>query len=141
MMGHMNIDMNVTCDKNEILSKLRTNLEQHSKLVIEAREGYVKRATVELQKRLDQVKSGKINGLSISLRAPKDYSTVYKTSIAMLEAHTENTIVLSATVFRQLVEDEWDWSGDFFGSNSLYSSGTRQYGMSKGMALVDPDDE
>lgn len=140
MMGHLNIDMNVTCDKEEILAKLRSNLEQHSKLVVEARDGYVKRASAELQKRLDQVKSGKINGLSLQLRAPKDYSSVYRTSIAMLEAHKDSTIVLTATVFRQLVEDEWDWSGDFFGSNSLYSTGTRQYGMTKGLAF-EQDDE
>lgn len=141
MMGHLNIGMNVTCDKDEILGKLRANLAQHSKLVEEARAGYVKRAESELMRRLDQVRSGKINGLSISLRAPKDYSSVYKTAISMLESHTENTIVLSATEYRQLVEDDWDWSNDFFGSNSAYSTGTRMYGMSKGLSLSDPDDE
>lgn len=141
MMGNLGIQMNVTCAKDEILVKLKANLEQHAKLVVEAREGYVKRASTELEKRLAQVKSGKITGLSLVLKAPKDYSSVYKTAISMLTSHTKDVIELSATEYRQLVEDEWDWSHDFFGSNSMYSTGTRQYGMTKGLNYGNDEDE
>ncbi len=139
MMGQYGIQMNITCDKDEILEKLRANLEQHSKLVAEARDGYVKRAATELEKKLALVREGKVVSLSFHLKVPKDYSTVYKTAIQMLEHHQEERIVLSATEFRQLVEDEWDWTREFFGSNSAYSAGTREYGLSKGVHFSDED--
>ncbi len=139
MMGHYGIQMNITCDRETILSQLRKNLEQHSRLVAEAREGYVKRAEADLEKKLALIREGKVVSLSFHLKVPKDYSTVYKTAIQMLEHHQEERIVLSATEFRQLVEDEWDWTREFFGSNSACSAGTREYGISKGLGLSDED--
>jgi hypothetical protein len=135
MLGYRGITMNVNCKKDQILERLRANLESHSKLVKEAREGYVKKASEELEKRLAQVKEGKISGLTFSLTAPKDYSSVYRTTIGMLEAHTGEDITLSATEYRQLIEDDWDWIHDFLVSNSLYSTGTRQYGAEKGFDI------
>ncbi len=135
MMGQHGISMNITCLKDDILTKLKENLEQHSKQVSEARIGYVVKAKSELEKRLDQLKEGKIISLTFQLRAPKDYSSIYKTAIAMLTSHTGETIALSATEYRKLVEDEWDWSHEFFGLNSAYSASTREYGMTKGVSF------
>lgn len=133
--------MNVTCNKDEVLGRLKGNLEQHSRLVAEARAGYVNRAGSELEKKLAAVRDGKVVSLSFHLKVPKDYSTVYKTAIQMLELHQEKNVVLSATEFRKLVEDEWDWTREFLGSNSSYSSGTREYGLSKGISFADDDEE
>lgn len=135
MMGHLGISMNIKAKKDAILAQLEKNLEAHSKMVAEAREGYVKRASVELEKRLGQIKEGKLIALTFSLKVPKDYSTVYRTTIGMLKAHTGDEIELSATEYRQLVEDEWDWTRDFAGSNSAYSASTRDYAMSKGLDI------
>lgn len=135
MMGHLGITMNIKAKKDEILVILEKNLESHAKMVAEAREGYVKRAQTELEKRLGQIKEGKTVALSFHLKVPKDYSSVYRTTIGMLRAHTGTEIELSATEYRQLVEDEWDWTREFAGSNAVYSSSTRDYAISKGYDL------
>lgn len=135
MMGSLGISMNVKCKKDVILAKLKENMAGHSKLVAEAREGYTKRAREELKKLLGKVDEGKVNNLTFTLRAPKDYTSVYKTTISMLENHTGDEIEISASEYRMLVEDEWDWLREFAGSNASYSSGTRAYAMSKGLDL------
>lgn len=135
MMGHLGISMNITAKKAEILTQLEKNLESHAKMVVEAREGYIKRAQTELEKRIAQLREGKIVALTFHLKVPKDYSTVYKTTIGMLKAHTGDDITLSATEYRQLVEDEWDWTRDFAGSNAPYSAAARDYAITKGYDL------
>jgi hypothetical protein len=135
MMGSLGISMKVKCKKDVILAKLKANLETHAKLVVEAREGYTKKAREELKKLLGKVDEGKINNLTFTLRAPKDYSSVYKTTISMLEDHVGTEIELEASEYRMLVEDEWDWVRDFAVGNSAYSTGTRAYAMSKGLDL------
>lgn len=133
MMGHLGITMSIKAKKAEILTAMEKNLETHSKMVAEAREGYVKRATAELEKRLGQIKEGKIVALTFRLAVPKDYSSVYRTAIGMLQAHTGDEIELTATEYRQFVEDEWDWIRDFAGSNAPYSAIAREYAISKGV--------
>lgn len=133
MMGHLGISVNITAKKADILAQLEKNLEAHGKMVTEARDGYIKKAETELAKRMAQIKEGKIVALTFTLKVPKDYSSVYKTMIGMLKAHTGEEITLSATEYRQLIEDEWDWIRDFAGSNAGYSASTRDYAMSKGL--------
>jgi hypothetical protein len=135
MMGHLGISMSIKAKKDAILAQLEKNLEGHAKMVAEARDGYIKRATAELEKRLIQIKEGKLVALTFTLKVPKDYSSVYRTTISMLRAHTGDEIELSATEYRQLVEDEWDWIRDFAGSNASYSSSTRDYAISKGFDI------
>lgn len=135
MMGHLGISMNITAKKADILVQLEKNLETHSKMVVEAREGYAKRALEELERRLKLIKEGKIVSITLNIRVPKDYSSVYRTAIGMLKAHTGDEITLSATEYRQLVEDEWEWVRDFAGSNAIYSNSTREYAISKGVDI------
>jgi hypothetical protein len=133
MMGHLGVTMSITAKKADILATMQQNLENHSKMVAEARDGYVKRATAELEKRLGQIKEGKIVALTFRLTVPKDYSSVYRTVIGMLQSHTGEEITMSATEYRQFVEDEWDWIRDFAGSNAPYSAIAREYAISKGV--------
>src|SRR5690606_25863260 len=103
----------------------------------EARAGYVEMARAELERKLGALKEGKIVALSFNLTVPKDFSSVYKTAISMLEAHTGETIELSADEYRHLVEDEWSWTNEFILSNAGYSSNTRAYGILKGLYDVE----
>ncbi len=131
-MTHLGINIRIKCKVAELLTTLKQNREQHARLVKEAREGYVTKAQEELTKKLALLKEGKIVALSFSLKVPKDFTTVYNTTIGMLESHTEHEIELSADEYRHLVEDNWDWTRDFIGSNSAYSKSTQDYGTSKG---------
>lgn len=120
----MNISLTVNCNKAEVLQRLKQNRSRHAELVKEARAGYVERARAELTKKLDSLKSGKLVSVFTSLSTPLDYTSHYDTVIAMLEAHTEDHITLEATEFRNFMEDQWDWRGQFIGTNKAYSGGT-----------------
>lgn len=137
MMTHFGINLTVTCKKDEILAKLKTNRDQHAQLVKEAREGYVAKAQEELSKKLGLLKEGKLVALSFTLKVPKDFTTVYNTTIGMLEAHTKDEIDLTADEYRHLIEDNWDWTRDFIASNVGYSKSTSDFAHSKGFFDVE----
>ena len=134
---HMHgIQMTTVVKKDELLRKLEKNLAEHSAIVKEAREGYLKRARRALDAKLEEIRSGKIVSLSFNLRPPLDYSSVYKTTIQMLKWNTAERVHLGADEFRQLVEDQWDWTRDFYSSSLAYSARA-----SEKMAEMSPDDE
>ncbi len=133
MFGRFDTQVKVTLSKDFVLNKLRENLASHSRLVAEARDGYIKKSSEELEKKLAQVREGKLVSLSFHLTVPKDYSSVYRTTISMLELHTEDKINLEAGDYKKLIDDDWEWAQDFVISNSAYSSGTREYGLSKNL--------
>lgn len=132
MLRHLGINVTVTCRKQEALQQLRANRETHTKLVSEARAAYVERAKLVLAHRLDELKSGKAVGLEFSLVLPRDYTEYYDTVIAMLESSVDDTIKLGADEYHRLMQDSWDWTMEFVGSNAVYSAGTRDWAASKG---------
>lgn len=131
MMRLNNIKMTTVVSREELLQKLRANLQQYSQIIQEAIQGYIERAKGEVGKRLDALRSGKVVALQFNLNPPTDHSEVYKTVIQMLEWSREDTVTLSADEFRQLVQDEWDWTDSFLLANSLYSHSAQQQAISK----------
>jgi hypothetical protein len=128
--------LSITANKKEILVTLRKNREEHQSIVKEARVVYAKKAEAAIMKKLDALRSGKIVSLAFQLAAPLDYTTVYDTAIRALELHTGDTIDLSADQVRNLVDDTWDWTGQFMASNSLYSEK-----LKKKLSNFDPEDD
>lgn len=118
---HVLSSMTIRAKKSQVLDTLRSNREKHSAIVKEARSGYMEKAEAALKAKLDQLRSGKLAALSFSLRVPLDYTKVYDTAIRMLELHTEDTIELDAAQVRNLMQDEWDWTDQFYGTNMVYS--------------------
>lgn len=128
-----NINMTTEVDKVKLLETLEKNLETHSKIVQEAKDGYLKKASEVLAEKIEQIKEGKIVALAFSLKPPVDYSEVYENSIEMLKWHKGETVTLEADEFRQLVRDEWDWTDNFLLSNSNYSGGANVRAISKNL--------
>ncbi len=118
--------MSITANKEQVLETLRKNREIHKKMVVEARTGYVEKARVALEKKLNAIREGKIVALSFTLKPPLDYSAVYDTAIRMLELHTGSEVQLDAGQVHNLMEDNWDWTRDFLVSNSAYSATARE---------------
>jgi hypothetical protein len=127
--------LSITANKKQILDTLRKNREEHKAIVAESRVAYVKKAEAAVMKKLDQLRSGKVISLAFQLTVPLDYTTVYDTAIRALELHTGDTIQLSADQVRNLIDDQWDWTGQFTSSNSLYSEKLR-----KKYENLDPED-
>lgn len=113
--------MNVMAKRDEVLTALRQNREEHASIVKEAREGYVEKARAQVEKRLGQLKEGKVVSLSFSLSPPQDHTKVYDTAIRMLELDTRETIEMTAEQVRCLVQDQWDWMDQFLVGTSAYS--------------------
>lgn len=133
MMRRLGTNLQVTCKVSDLLAKLRTNREEHSSIVQEAREGFLRSTEKKLAEELAKIRDGKIKAVSIHLTPPQDMTSAYTTVITMLEMHTEETIVLSASDVRMFVEDEWDWADEFLLANSAYSSKSMSMAAAKGL--------
>ena len=120
MMQRHGIKFRTTCQTVFVLAKLRENRDKHARMVEAARAGYLKAAERELSKRLGLVREGKVVPLSFQLQVPQDFTTMYETAIAMLAAHQEAVVVLEADEFRNMVEDQWDWTQQFALVNAVY---------------------
>lgn len=122
MMRHLGIEMTTTVKKDFLLERLRTHLAEHKVVVAEAKEGYMKRAKELLEMNLEKINKGEYVSINVSLSKPVDNSSAYVTVIEMLENNIQEDITLSASEFRMLAQDEWDWKENFLIGNACYSS-------------------
>lgn len=114
-------DIKVTVVTAELLQALRANRAKHRQIVEEARTGYLEKAQEVLNKRMEQLRAGKIVNLYFALQLPIDHTGEYDTMIMAVEMHTGTSIELDASQVRVLIQDNWDWKGQFIGTNALYS--------------------
>ena len=128
----LRLDLNVTVDRVKLLERLKANRETHAQVVAEARTGYLREAERRIKTRLSELQSGKMVALVFRLQVPVDRTDVYDTAIGMLEMHTAETIDLEAQNYRELVEDKWDWSGEFWGTNKMYSASATKMAEERG---------
>jgi hypothetical protein len=119
---HMLRTMKATINREQALATLRTNRERHASIVQEARAGYIDRAQKAVAAKLDQLRSGKVVALRFDLHLPTDHTKTYDTAIRILELHQGDTIEVDAEQVRNLIQDEWEWSGAFLMDNARYSS-------------------
>lgn len=117
--------MKVVCAAKEVLATVRTNRDNHAKIVSEARVGFLVKAKEMLDAESAKLAAGKLRSLKVNLAAPVDHTSEYDTVIRMLEMHREATIELDADSIRMFVEDKWDWTERFLAENSAYSGTAR----------------
>jgi hypothetical protein len=115
------VTISVTCDKERVLERLRSNLDRHVRILDEAREGYVLHARKLLERRLQELGEGRAVPLVFDLQPPKDFSDVYRTLIEMIELHEGPRITLTANDVHRLLQDRWDWTPEFLASTAPYS--------------------
>jgi hypothetical protein len=82
----------------------------------------MKKARDAVKAKLDKLESGKLVSLAFHLMVPVDQTKVYDTAIQMLELHTGEFIELDSEQVRCLIQDQWDWTRTFYGTNKAYSS-------------------
>lgn len=138
------IEMKVICHKNELLKELKKNRKNHLAIFEEAKKEYFVKAieyVLDMQDELIDLEEELRNeDFDVSLSLPRhqlskpfNYVSVYDTAIQMLELHTEDTIELSASEVRNLVQDMWDWQADFLNVAKIYSHSAVNYADSKGL--------
>lgn len=114
--------MKITAKTSDVLATLMKNRETHTKIVVEARAGYMKKAREAVKAKLDRLESGKLVSLVFYLQVPVDYTKVYDTAIQMLQMHQQDLIELDSSQVRSLIQDQWEWTQSFYGTNKAYSS-------------------
>lgn len=124
--------MEIKAKTSKILEILCENLKQHKTIVEEARVGYVDRAKVALELRLDELRSGKLKHLGFDLHPPQDHSSVYDTAIKMMELSEDPIIELTADQVQNLILDNWHWSEQWFMQNAPLSATANVSGKAKG---------
>lgn len=110
-------------NKHDVLEALKTNLQTHRETFIEAQQGYREEVIKELDRMLDDARSGKNIKRSITLPEPKDHTKEYEYAIEMLEMCTAVDIMISNIDFKQYVKDDWGWKADWSDTVSNYSKG------------------
>lgn len=110
----------VTVKKEELLSKIKENRDNHRAVFEDALVVYKKRVIEEFEELLDRARKGERVAHSIGLRQPMDQTREYDQAIAMLEMSVEDEIELTNSEFKCLVLDQWGWKGQFMASNAIY---------------------
>lgn len=138
-----------TVNKQELLTKVRANYEQHKKDYEEAFNGYKKESVnllkaranalndtfTTLAKRVEaaDMKNGDkpvpllVSNSLISfteLKVPVSHAKDYEQVITMLEMSVDDKITLESDEFACFVMDDWDWKAEFKQVTNLYKSST-----------------
>lgn len=119
--------------KATLLGYIRSNREKHVRDHDTAVALYRKRAEVELQRKLTQVKEGQKFSLSNwpGLLVPRSYAKEYDQVIGLLDLTLEDVIEITPADYRQYVLDEWAWKPGFSSMVKNYS----------GVGAADEDDQ
>lgn len=116
----------VTCNMevSRLIEILRENRTKHIDVHERALAGWRKRVSQEIETLRTKLTSGDLNmSVSISLPRPESYTDAYDTVIRMLEDTTDETIRLESAAYRQLVQDQWEWSTGFITTSRAYGAG------------------
>ena len=112
----------VKIERTKLLAKVKANREQHVKEYAAAYEGYRAEAVKRLGEQFKRAKAGEKFELHFSLAQPESQADQYDTAIAMLEAGVEDVVELTREQFRELWQDQWDWSRHTKAMFANYSS-------------------
>jgi hypothetical protein len=110
----------VTVKKDELLTAIRKNREEHRGMFLEAQKGYRESVIEELDKMLADARTGKDYRVFVGLTAPSDHTKDYDRVIHMLEMSTADEVSVTERQFSQFVLDEWGWKGDFVATSANY---------------------
>lgn len=108
-------------DKMFISSRLKENRKRHEEIYKEAVEGYQKKAIALLGEKLEKVRGNAIETIAIHLPVPQNHLKEYDRVILMVEQCLDIELLLDEQEYAQFIQDNWDWTRNFYTSNSNYS--------------------
>jgi hypothetical protein len=111
----------VKVNKEELLTKLRENRDQHREVFLKAQDGYRQFLIKELEQRLDEAQKGMKVDRFIRLEEPEDHTSDYDRVIMMAEMSIDDEITLSDVDFGQYVMDNWAWKQAFAATAGTYT--------------------
>lgn len=127
----------VRIKKDKLLAILQKNRAEHRAIFLEAQKAFRAVAIKRLDAQLKAARTGRPFELAnlVSLVAPEDHTAEYDRSIQMLEMSVDTEITVDEREFTNYVQDVWNWSRDWAGSNLRYTSkNSRFYGKIAALA-------
>jgi hypothetical protein len=108
--------------KTELLDRLQVNRDNHYSLFLKAQEGYRQDVIDELDKSLNDAKSGKAIRVMIHLQAPQNHKDEYDNVIEMLQMSIDDVVEIEAHDFQCYVMDKWPWFAASTAVNTAYAT-------------------
>jgi DNA polymerase III delta prime subunit len=118
-------ERSVSVDRVKLIAKLKENLEIHLKDYAEAKTGYRIKLKQDLENALanfDGSSHNELTKISVQNVPPRSYEKEYEEAIQMLEWSEDDKITLDNTLFKQYVQNEWTWTGQFDVMATTYKS-------------------
>lgn len=110
----------VTVRKSDLLAHLEANRASHRTIFEQAQDIYRKQVVAELDRMLDDARSGRDIRRAILLPEPEDHTEDYDQAILMLDMSVDEEIQLTYEEFRQFVMDQWGWQRSFASNTTAY---------------------
>lgn len=117
----------VNVNKQELLTKLRENLEIHKTEYKEALVDFKERLLSDLKKGVklvDKTEAKDLEEFNIRISFPRSHESDYEEVIEMLEMSTDETIELDSQSFKAYIKNEWQWSVQFAATSNMYKTGS-----------------
>ena len=111
----------VKVPRDELLSVLEKNLEQHIIDYNESMKGFREECLAALEKRIKLIEEEKTLDMKFNMSKPQSNEDDYKRVISMLKMSVDEVIELSSYEYDQYVLDNWQWKDSFLRSNQLYN--------------------
>lgn len=123
----MNIrQRSVNVDRNELLTKLKINLDLHRVEYQEALAEYQDRLLADLKLAVKKVNSTQnpieLKDFRFNIQFPQNHEDDFKDVIEMLEMSVDQTINLDAESFKAYIKNEWSWQHHFQASKMAYAT-------------------
>lgn len=114
----------VTVDKDELITKLRQNREDHEREYADACHTYREKMLEALDETAAHVRDGGAIDLSEITKLPKpvEYLGSFDEAIAMLEWEQDDQVKLEQRDFQRYVLNKWEWGHQFMAATSLYNA-------------------
>ena len=114
----------VTVNKDNLRAIVATNRTVHEATYRTAAEAYLQAAEAKLARLMDEVADADPDGdlpkLYVQLPVPERHLAEYDRALGMLDLHTEDEVTLDSATYRNLVDDEWDWTRQWDASTAAY---------------------
>lgn len=115
-------DSKVTIKKAELLTVIVGNRAKHVDEFAETDRNYRAALVTALEGLLSRARAGEDCQHAVNLAKPESHQGDYERVIRMLGMCVHDVITISETQFRQYVQDEWSWSGQFKGVSASYNA-------------------
>jgi hypothetical protein len=114
----------VKLNKEELLEKIRKNMETHQGIYETAVEEFNKQQIELLENMVTKAREGKpFDRLALSrLPVPENHMDDYKRAVRLLEMEVRKEIKLDERDFNRYVLDEWEWQRNFAANTQSYAA-------------------